>query len=85
MSQEIRAVYENGLFRPLEPVSLAEHDVVSLVVGPAVVNTPSSTEHDHPYRTLREALDEAARLPLESPDDGFSGADHGRILYDWNK
>lgn len=32
MSQEIRAIYENGLFRPLDPVSLAEHDTVSLVV-----------------------------------------------------
>jgi len=33
----------------------------------------------------RAALDEflrlAAELPLESPDDGFSGADHDRLLY----
>lgn len=34
MSQEIRAVYENGLFRPLDPVSLEEHDTVSLIVQP---------------------------------------------------
>jgi predicted DNA-binding antitoxin AbrB/MazE fold protein len=34
MSQEIRAIYENGLFRPLDPVSIAEHDTVSLVVQP---------------------------------------------------
>ncbi len=32
MSQEIRAIYENGLFRPLDPVSLAERDTVSLTV-----------------------------------------------------
>ncbi len=38
MSQEIRAIYENGLFRPLDPVSIGEHDVVSLVIvtAPAV-------------------------------------------------
>jgi len=34
MSQEIRAIYENGLFRPLDPVSVTEHDIVSLVIGP---------------------------------------------------
>ncbi len=33
MSQQIRAIYENGLFRPLDPVNLAEHDLVSLVVA----------------------------------------------------
>ncbi|MDZ4657503.1 MAG: antitoxin family protein [Bythopirellula sp.] len=32
MSLEIRAIYENGLFRPLESVTLDEHATVSLIV-----------------------------------------------------
>lgn len=32
MSQLIRAIYEHGVFRPLEPVELAEQERVSLTV-----------------------------------------------------
>ncbi len=46
MSQEIIAIYENGLFRPLESVSLDDHVTVSLTVRPSeeekVLSTPSS-------------------------------------------
>jgi len=31
--------------------------------------------------TSLRALDELARLPIESEDDGFSGADHDAVLY----
>jgi predicted DNA-binding antitoxin AbrB/MazE fold protein len=36
MRQKIDAVYENGLFRPLEPLSLAEHERVSITVETSV-------------------------------------------------
>ena len=32
MSQHLRAIYEDGVFRPLEPVRLAEHQEITLVV-----------------------------------------------------
>jgi len=32
MSQVVKAIYENGLFRPLDPVELADHQAVSLIV-----------------------------------------------------
>ena len=32
MSQEIKAVFENGVFRPLEPVELKEHQEVSVQI-----------------------------------------------------
>lgn len=35
MSRQVRAVYENGVFRPLEPVALQEHQEVMLSVGEA--------------------------------------------------
>jgi predicted DNA-binding antitoxin AbrB/MazE fold protein len=33
MSQEFRAIYENGLLRPLDPIGLADRDVVSLIIS----------------------------------------------------
>jgi predicted DNA-binding antitoxin AbrB/MazE fold protein len=38
MTRNLKAVYENGVLRPLEPVSFKEHEVVDLSVtdGPAV-------------------------------------------------
>jgi predicted DNA-binding antitoxin AbrB/MazE fold protein len=81
MSQFIQAIYEHGVFRPLEPVSLPEHERVSLTVAPASNDSGEDTLKDQRAAALRSALDEAARLPLEGPSDGFSGADHDQILY----
>ena len=44
MAGIVRAVFENGLFRPLEPVALREHEVVSLTIGPANPAEPSPSE-----------------------------------------
>ena len=33
MTQHIRAIFENGMFRPLEPVTFEEHQEVVLLVG----------------------------------------------------
>ena len=33
MNKSIRAIFENGVFRPLEPVDLEEHREVTLSVG----------------------------------------------------
>ena len=39
MSQSLKAVYEEGVFRPLEPVNLDEHQQVTLIVdSPADTN-----------------------------------------------
>ncbi len=35
MSKSLKAVYENGIFRPLEPVELAEHQEVTVTVPDA--------------------------------------------------
>ncbi|MFZ1493648.1 MAG: antitoxin family protein [Candidatus Competibacter denitrificans] len=32
MSKNLKAVYENGIFRPLEPVDLTEHQEVTITV-----------------------------------------------------
>jgi predicted DNA-binding antitoxin AbrB/MazE fold protein len=41
----IKAIYENGVFRPKEPVELADHTEVEVVLpSPASANEADSTE-----------------------------------------
>ncbi len=41
MDKNLKAIYENGVFRPLEPVALPEHQTVTLAVREdASANTP---------------------------------------------
>jgi predicted DNA-binding antitoxin AbrB/MazE fold protein len=70
MTTKVQAIYRNGAFLPATPVPVAEGAEVELTV---TVNGESSS--------LAEGLEEIARLPMEGPRDGFSGADHDRILY----
>lgn len=82
MTHEFRAIFEHGILRPLDPISLAENDVVTVVVQTNAPGTEhSSAELPQQKKNLMAALAEANRLPLESPDDGFSGADHDSVLY----
>lgn len=73
MANRIQAVYENGVFRPVQPVELAEGTPVELQIETPLPFTDP--------KILAKALAEIAALPLEGPDDGFSGADHDKILY----
>ena len=75
MTKTIQAVYRGGVFKPEEPVTIAEGARVELTVRA----TPADAQAA-PTPT-REALAEIASLPPEGPDDGFSGADHDRLLY----
>jgi predicted DNA-binding antitoxin AbrB/MazE fold protein len=87
MSQEIRAIVENGLLRPLDPISLPEQGIVSIVISShSVTPSPVAANVLKDQRdALHEMFEEADRLPLEAPADGFSGAEHDEVLYGWNK
>jgi predicted DNA-binding antitoxin AbrB/MazE fold protein len=77
-----QAVYENGVLRPLEPLALPEHQVVSLTILPAgTANDVASANPSRQADVLEAWLDEVSRLPLEGPDDGLSNRDHDQILY----
>jgi predicted DNA-binding antitoxin AbrB/MazE fold protein len=73
MTNRIRAIYERGVFRPTEPVALKDGSRVDLEFE---VPTPPPDAKE-----LAAALAEIAALPVEGPDDGFSGADHDKLLY----
>lgn len=87
MTYEIRAIFENGVLRPLEPLILGEHELVTVVVRTKTVNGQQDFARDiaEPNKALIAAIEKANRLPIESPDDGFSGADHDLVLYSWKK
>jgi predicted DNA-binding antitoxin AbrB/MazE fold protein len=70
MTTKVHAVYRNGVLHPAVPLPVADGAEVELTV----------TADEGPG-SLVDALGEIARLPAEGPQDGFSGADHDRILY----
>ena len=54
MNQTIRAVYENGILRPLQPLDLPENKIVELDVRDVEENG-KETHRDKVSRVLREA------------------------------
>ena len=80
MSQHLRAIYEDGVFRPLEPVRLAEHQEITLVLE-TTENVASAADDARPIWEV------AAALVGDIPDDVLSGlptdgaAQHDHYLY----
>lgn len=73
MTIHVDAIYQRGTFRPASPVLLDE--------GAKVVLTIETEAPLRPPQRLVAALAETAAMPAQSPDDGFSGADHDEVLY----
>lgn len=84
MSYEIDAIYNNGAFVPIDPIAIREGAHVHLRVDEKPESTNSPSENSSKMMTqaeFKEFLRKMAELPLEGPDDGFSGADHDKLLY----
>ena len=73
MKKEIKAVYENGIIRPLEPLDLPEGSRLDVIV---ISQKPPQT-----MRGAARILAEIAALPLEGSGDAFPGREHDSILY----
>jgi predicted DNA-binding antitoxin AbrB/MazE fold protein len=68
----LEAIYENGVFRPVDPVALEEGTRVQIFIDkPAGPADP---------KTVARLLAEVAALPLKGTAT-FSGEDHDSILY----
>ena len=84
MSQHLRAIYEDGVLRPLEPVRLAEHQEITLVLEPTE-NVANAADDERPIWEVAAALardiPEAALSSL--PTDG--AAQHDHYLYTASK
>lgn len=56
MSQMILAIYEDGVLKPLEKLTLGEHQQVQITVEPQVaVGNPRSEDADDPLNGVRAA------------------------------
>ena len=76
MSQHLKAVYEHGVFRPLEPVPLREHQEVTLVL-----EIPEQADDAAQEKPIWEVAEDLVRdIPEEAlnavPADGAAHHDH---------
>ncbi len=86
MSQEFDAIYERGLFRPLQRVDLPEHAKVHLHIQDVSGDESASLVDDASAKTaVRELLDWVESQPSVPIDKSCSARDHDRILYGWQK
>jgi predicted DNA-binding antitoxin AbrB/MazE fold protein len=85
MSRTIPAIFDAGVFRPLQPVDLADGTHVEVQVPTVPSNEPAADltpeELARQRAAIEEMIAEIESLPIEEPDDGFSGRDHEKILY----
>ena len=72
----IQAIYEHGVLRPKEPLGLKEGSVIQIIVV-----DPAATATDAANINVADALADIAALPIEGPDDGFTGRNHDDVLY----
>lgn len=65
MTYEIRAIFENGVLRPLDPITLVEHDVVTVVVRTEADNgQQKSIDIMEQKKALLAAIEKSNRLPV---------------------
>ncbi|MDH3603521.1 MAG: antitoxin family protein [Candidatus Tectomicrobia bacterium] len=88
MAKEIEAIYEDGAFYPVEPVDLAEHQRVILIVHESADSKRNSNQDNQPtdaatkpgkhvWEIADELLAEIPEEALESlPTDGAAQLDH---------
>lgn len=82
MSQLIHAIFEDGVLKPLEPLNLVEHQRVWVSVAPEPAEAEDDPQVAARQRQAMEELDAILdALPDNSPDDGFTSADHDKVLY----
>ena len=64
MTKHLEVIFENGVFRPLEPVDLAEHQH-------AIVTIPDEAEADQATQSSPSCYDLAKRARLIGAVDGL--------------
>lgn len=74
MTMTVEAVYERGMLRLKEPVSLEEGAHVEVIV---ITREPAQGN-----ASAAEILANIAALPMEGDGDAFSGRDHDQGLYE---
>lgn len=77
MATVIRVVYEDGVFKPEEPVDLADKSRLQIVIEPAA-SVPAVTDPTG-WKAMREFIGLAG--PASTPDETNDAEDHDSILF----
>jgi predicted DNA-binding antitoxin AbrB/MazE fold protein len=81
MIHHLDAIYDQGVFRPVSPLSLADQTRVHLIVEASTGTSLPTDSIERQRQAILELDAELEQIPDSSPDDGLNGADHDRILY----
>lgn len=73
MTHAIQAVYEKGLLKPLEKLSLHEGEMIKMILLKKKL-TPNAN-------AVYKAINNIAEMPIEGDNKVFSGRDHDTLLY----
>jgi predicted DNA-binding antitoxin AbrB/MazE fold protein len=83
MNESFEAIYENGVLRPLKPIALREHEVVTVSVAPSTGEGAVAADIVAHQRDVllafvarMESLNDAGTV------DGLSNRDHDRVIYE---
>ena len=80
MTRHLKAIYEDGVFRPLEPVEIAEHQEVSLLVETTDEAQPEADTDMPIWEYAAQLMRDIPRDQLQAlPTDGAS--QHDCYLY----
>jgi hypothetical protein len=77
----IRGRVHNGVIAFGSEISLPEGMEVTVVVPAGAEAAAKEVMSEAEHRRIMEIMDRIAALPLEGPDEPFSGADHDKVLY----
>ena len=80
MTFQTKAIYEGGVLRPLMPLALKEHEVVSLSIA---TNRQEAADNngDRQRQALLAYIAKMEALPDDAPRDGRSNRDHDLLIY----
>jgi predicted DNA-binding antitoxin AbrB/MazE fold protein len=85
MTQQIDAIYENGVLRPLVPLALPDktHVKITLHAEPETPSDPNKIARQK--AALEELRREVDKLPQTRNNDGWSVRQHDELLYGGRK
>jgi len=84
MSQQIDAIYDNGVLKPLVPLSLPDKALVKLTVEAQSIVEPTDKLAAQ-KEALRKLWQELDKLPQTRNNDGWSVRQHDELLYGGKK
>jgi predicted DNA-binding antitoxin AbrB/MazE fold protein len=80
MTRTISAIFDAGVFRPLEPVELADGTQVELQLQLAS-DTSCDPGDENSKKAWLDYLERMESLPARPASDGLSNRDHDQIIY----